>query len=799
MPQKIATLQFPIGGLDKRGSYRAQPPFTTPHARNTVPDGTLEQRERGGSRPGIDKAFYEELGSGASVRMLNKIGIVQNDGFRYVEDTFESDTLGSSWSAPSWLAGGLALILPTDAETALVDSGDEGTGAVRAAIPDIDVAKRYLIQIFILPFGGEHFGEYSIFARMDDSAPDVTADGIQATLRLTGTTGAFEGFIIEYVAGVPTKTLFTSGTIGFVNSGWFEIEITGTTVDVRWQNVALVSIVAGAAAGDRLGIGLQEVVGSGLALIDTFRTQYFDLTGSLVRRDLLIASAGGDIHKEDLLGKLKLISTTPKIATDRQIMSSDRLQKLYIADYSDPRISGSDGVITDGGVTLDAASVADWTALNNPIDVNNDIVILTDVTASVVAGGYKITSVVAGQINLAENVGGNGNCSFRIIRSPKIFDPAADTLVLWQAASGKGTVPTGCPIILTYRDSIVLMGPDDAPNNWFIGRQGDPLDWKFGEPDTDAQRPIAGTSSNAGQIGEAIRAGIAHNDDYLVIGCTNSIWVMRGDPRFGGQIDNLSTEIGVVDKKGMAKGPSGEIVFLSRDGIYLIAPGATVPPQAISREALPLELRDVDPTQTIISVEYDTRYKMFRIFITPIEPRGVDHFMFDWDTKAFFPAKYDSDHEPMITMSYSGMSPRERGVIMGSRDGFLEVHQDHFDTDRGIEIESFITFGPMKLGRNDYFEGMLTEIIGTLGADSGPVDWSVFIGKTHEEAVKNAQSSATPDASGTWSKKGLNFKQRPRRRGASMVIKIENNASRRWAIEKIILTTVPKGKQRLFS
>ena len=42
---------FPTGGLDRKGAYRQQKPYTTPDCCNVRAIDTIESRERGGSRP----------------------------------------------------------------------------------------------------------------------------------------------------------------------------------------------------------------------------------------------------------------------------------------------------------------------------------------------------------------------------------------------------------------------------------------------------------------------------------------------------------------------------------------------------------------------------------------------------------------------------------------------------------------------------------------------------------------------------------------------------------------------------
>lgn len=71
-------LRWPLGGVTTRAGFESGPVFTTPYASNVWPtdEGTAALgtgRERGGSRPGLAKAYSTQLGSGAPIRLLTDI------------------------------------------------------------------------------------------------------------------------------------------------------------------------------------------------------------------------------------------------------------------------------------------------------------------------------------------------------------------------------------------------------------------------------------------------------------------------------------------------------------------------------------------------------------------------------------------------------------------------------------------------------------------------------------------------------------------------------------------------------
>jgi hypothetical protein len=411
-------------------------------------------------------------------------------------------------------------------------------------------------------------------------------------------------------------------------------------------------------------------------------------------------------------------------------------------------------------------------------------------------GTHTISAIASGNLTIS-TAANNTALNFRIERTPKIYDPVNDTLTRWSAQPSYGMVPVGCSMVVRYRDRLVLAGDPLDPNEWYMSRQGDPYDWLF--TDVDVGAAVKGSNSDAGRIGDAITALMTFNDDYLFFGCRSSLWILRGDPTAGGKIDSVSRTIGVLDRNSWCTGPAGEIIWLSREGLWVTNPEClTCTPVAISRETLPRELLNVNPLTAYVTMVYDVVDRGVHIYLTPRissltdttkMPSAVGHWFLDWNTKGLFPVSFASkSHNPTTAIAYSGLSASDSTAIMAGYDGSLYRYSWTAPSDHGTAISSYVALGPIMIG-DGMRDGMIREIRGTLGTDSNDVTWSLYAASTAENAVKETDAHHT----GTFSAGHRNVSYAPSRCEAA-VLKL--SASEPWAMESVSMVLGKCGRAR---
>lgn len=771
--QRRINIEFPLAGLNRRAGYRQQPPYSSPDMLNVRPFDAIAGRERGGSRPGLVESHMDDVGG--EVRLLKSMTLAPGDGFTAWSDPFDGSTLASVWSQATWVES-LPSVL--DRSSVSVDTSVDEGAIVREVLP-IDTSKPYSVEAFLIPWAGRWPGTFRIYLRLDDTTPDIEIGGVVVELTMTGEGGEYSASLVSVDTGVESEIDTSTGDVGAVRPGWLSVLVDEDGVSVYWCGLNILSGEVDSHAGTRIGLGLECTEEGGACVASTFRVQYYS-TGSVPQnRSVLVASSEGDLFYESTYGRMAEVTTDLTLA-DSPLTAAQSGQDLYIADYSSARATGTDGTVS--GTSLDAASVADWTALG--IRPKDDVVVVSNAGGATVAGTYKIVSVAAGAVTLAI-APGDGTCAYRIERAPKVYRPLSGAVEIMTAEAGQ--VPSGCPLICRHLDRLFLAGGEIAPHVWYCSRQGNPLDWDYSQD--DSRRAVAGPASEAGVPGSPITALIPHSDDYLIVACLNSLWRLRGDPAYGGSLDALSQAVGVIGMSAWCKGPGGEIVFLSLDGLYILPPGGESFPVSMSREVLPRELQQINSQTSSVSLEYDVEARGVHVFVTPDSANAGMHWWFDWDGKRFWPVSLNAYHEPTAACFHPGCGAGEAGVVLGGRDGVLRRFSDYAENDCGIDFDSEVTIGPIALA-SDSEVGTVLSIDAVVAAGSGPVAWSIRPSMTFEGCV-----SASASSSGTWTE-GLNATVRPACRGQAFVLKLAGTG-RRWAMEQIVAITSAAGRRRL--
>lgn len=829
--RRIVTIPFPMKGLNRRWAYGQQQPQTSFDLLNVRPDESDELRTRGGTRPGLIRAYPTQVGAD-EVRLLSQVRAVPTQASRFWSTSFDEFVSGGLFQNEIWSLPANGLNEPLYYLGQQVIDGflpDTLSSAVRDVLPTIDLTQAYQVLAQTVPIGDSPSppGKFFLYVGLDDSAPDIVEDALILEWDWSEALLSSELKVYHLEAGLISGTIAQSLIVlpGVPHTIRFDIDPVGSTATAfvnGIQIVQLTGITFPLTGGGRVGFGLQSnnnINGNGfhIAAYDSFSISFQTGVSAQQNRNYLIAGANGGLKRENAAGDdleaaaaasaADIVVTPP--APQQTIQAVDYLGKLYIADHDEPSSSGSDGAIT----TLTTFASASNATMGDDADKDNDVVVITGPSGSAVLGTYKISAASGATITLATAAAGNAtSLDFRVERAPKIYDPIPDTLEIWYNIPSTGIAnadvanqpPTGAIVIGTFMDRVVLGGGKNNPQVWFMSARGDPLGWDFSL--TNEGAAVAGDDSNAGQIGAPITGMMPSVDDYLIFGSLGSLWLLRGDPTVGGRMDNLNRRIGTVGTEAWTYGPDSSIFFLSRDGLYAIAPGATSYPQSVSVELLPDVLKNINSETTHVILEYDVRHRGIHIHLTNIEQGNSLHYWFDLELPGFWPFQFgNTDHAPFTTLQYEADKATAAAVLLGGRDGYVRRYHRLAALDDGIDEEPIVSYailGPIPLGSVPGGEGMIQRLEIILGRNSSVLTWKIYVANTAEDAIrkmneglhqKTGTTRVSPAGADVHSLLSVHH---PRTRDYYAVIRIENTDNKRWSFEQMVAIIKDVGRHR---
>lgn len=562
----------------------------------------------------------------------------------------------------------------------------------------------------------------------------------------------------------------------------------------------------------------------------------------------VVSSANGVIYRQDVRGMMNVAVSTigtggTPLNASVPLQAVSREGELIIADHgdivwsglaqpqnggtflmeidfttsagvADPISSGTASAITEACVT-DGSHVLElsWETLpahmlagiTDRFPGTYQMLTCTTTTIQFVAPGTYVWSS-ADATNVVTN---GGVLRVTIRRGPKIYNPHTGVVRPYTEPSGyasgagiaSGSPPVVGTLVSSFLDRIVFASEDE----YFMSAEGRPYDWDYGQAATDEQSAVAGVIGTLKGDTQKITALVPYLEQNLIFGCERSVWIQRGGPVLSGPA-SVSRNFGIIGPDAWAFVPGDYLVFMSHDGLMSLSPaallqsGALAPPEPLSRDKLPRELLNLDQTDTNPILFYDSRMRGIWIILSNEKATSQRHWFFDWRFRSFWPMDFPSS---LLVTAAANRTPNlglanDGDMLLGFSNGSYRTMnwyaaKDHIQSGSFSEIDSYVYYGPFRLGNSDYLDGKLTELLAVLDDDSADVDWSLLPGDTIESA-----RAASALGSGTFPG-GQSYKFRPRTRGQTVFLKLAGSSTRKlpWAVERITAKFVEAGKARL--
>jgi hypothetical protein len=370
-----------------------------------------------------------------------------------------------------------------------------------------------------------------------------------------------------------------------------------------------------------------------------------------------------------------------------------------------------------------------------------------------------------------------------------------------------GVLPEKAYLGAMYLGRLYITGDPDNPYQWYASAQRNIHDWLYDQEDLASA--VRGGDTEVGDLQDLPRALIPYGNSYLLFGCASSMYVMINDPRQGGTLRKVSRDIGVFGARSWCHDEKGNLYFFGTGGVYRLSPDLQQLDH-MTEIVLPRLIKDeqVDPSTHRVVMGWDKIRHGFLISIVNLTTGVNSCYWYDSNTKGFFPEQYASSLSPYSMLYYDAAVSDNKGMLMGGGDGYVRVHDDDFTDDSlGVTtqaVDSYVTLGPFKMGKQLGDEGIFEYIHGILAggatggsqSDSSNVTWYMYVGNSPEQVMEKVAAN-TYVVSGTLKGPGYvkGNKSMRRVRGKFGAIRLRNNsASQTWGFEEIEFSIEPVGR-----
>lgn len=765
---------LPVKGVNYGFPVDKTPPTHSGYMNNVRLRDTLENRIRLGQRPGLKKAYSQQIGGADSlIKALGSVTKTRGGGTLLYQSHAANGSAGLRIYGVKWSAQTFTVVATHDIvkiALQLYRTGNPGNITVSIKLADTTTGK---------PVGGDlSTGTYN-GNTLGAVAPGAFVDITMTSYQLTA--GIQYAIVVRATTG-------------------------GAGDEVMWYEATLAGAYPGGTAYNSPDSATSwSALG---AAYDCYFRVYGTPPASQIVTRQLVAVSNNEYWYESLAGTMsELTDANGLIDTTKPYSLFEGYQKSF--NVNDTNLKVVDFINTK--LTLDGAIATAPDRGSVVTQLNSNAKMVVDFVDSTIQYIYGFTINGTFTTNVADTLSGGsmtaGSYATTVAQgadTPHWYD--------WTVypKGNVGTMPSQATIGCLYRGRCVLAGDTDYPHQWYMSKVNNPFNFYYDS--TDPLTAVRGGNADVGEIGDIITALIPYKDDYLVIGCTNSVWLMVGDPSSGGQLAEFSLTTGIWGQNAWCFDDANNLYFFGLNGLYKasVTGQGISPPINISSITLPNWISDWDLDSGLheINLQYDPINKGILISKVVIATGVVVAYWYDLNSQGFFPESYPADCGVHCSYYYTATDASYKKVLYGCDDGYIREFDSNTKYDAATAntiISSYMALPIEQLAEDRDMDGKLTSLTFELGGgasagdfgDTDNVTYSLYTADDAETCLEDiidvAAAAITAKITGT----GRKARIRQKLRGGALGIVMSNSIiSTTWVLNNVFGDVSPGGRIR---
>lgn len=836
MPSEPKELTFPLKGIDEGRAYSRQPEGTTPDARNVRPFDTLNNRLRGGQRPGLTKFIADAVNSPKAIQEMDQVtlaldpstvnvdtALIEEDFTSYGTDDYLRTHDAVNWPECFFNDGGdgsndIKVLPIRDAATATegnkVTAADDAIsdgdgGRVSTITKSLVLGEAYVVEMGITL--GTYSGTgnwnlprmFGILFRCDTANKECTWVEVRSTSATTANIYAFRQTSDDNVVSIWTENVFSlAGGHDWEDDIEFKITVSGNIFLVYLDGQYVNQFTDTTNTSDtKIGLmtGYSRVSGSPRNFpwpVDTdslvkYFNIYTGIASQSLRQTKLVVVSGGSVYTGNQDGVLLAGAGSGVLSATRWVSHVGLSQKSFIVDGFFANYTVVDHLTNQVSTWTPTAGQLPGGGTGTSYAISS---VDTTTNRIIAAAGTSDAFDANDIIEWFDCIDPKNNMTYKVTADNTGNDLTLQETINSDPGGNYGSIRAsgvGCRYGALYRGRVVLWGMHTAPHNWYMSAVNDPLNWDYFPSVTSAIQAVAGNNSDAGELGDILICCAPYSDDIMIMGGDHTLSVMRGDPADRGRIDNISYQTGIVGPRAFTWDTQNNFYFLGAGQLWRMNAG-DVQPESISRNRLDAILGAIDLTDQEVKLAWDRDNQGLHIFIVPSSQPSTAPVHIYWDQRSdsFWQDQFPAAMGPTVAFSFDADDPDDRALLFGGWDSYIRFVDTSIKNDDGTAISSYVYYSPVNPGRSIQ-NTKVSRIVAVMDTSSDDATLQVYA----EDSVQAAVDSSTVRYAATLSGGRNTFI--PRIAGNTMVFKVSDaTAGKAWAMENLVINVEAMGHTR---
>lgn len=296
-------------------------------------------------------------------------------------------------------------------------------------------------------------------------------------------------------------------------------------------------------------------------------------------------------------------------------------------------------------------------------------------------------------------------------RNDLIYDPRAledgglsalGGVERWTALAGR--LQPKCRIVETWRARVLRTGDPENPQNWYFSASGDARDYDYRPGVSTPVDAVAGNNSPAGLCPSLVNGFIPWSEDLGVFGGDDAIWLLTGDPKSGGEFDQLYRAAGMAFGRAWCLDPWGGAWWVgSKGGVFRLTRGKGVERMTFGR--IERQMQDnLDLENYYVRLYWNWWDEGLHVWQFPydVHDKQVLGWFYDAKNDGWWPDDFQQDpsnpnpwrSQPTAGVVVDSDRPQERRMFLGLGDGTVVEWDRDASNDSGRAVDSWVEFGP---------------------------------------------------------------------------------------------------------